>query len=281
MFRMMKKISNYILIVTLIVFFGSCSPQKKLAREFVNKSNSYSVMLIKPEFIYKKNLNTNIVDSLGITDVKLRDSLLWERSDFIKKIDDSLLIANYSLGFITELRNYNINVYDENESAKFLSLDSNAWMINIAQIQIEEEKYEYRDETEYYSYIYYHDHLLNAVNINSWFEVSMINSNVQKPNVYYATNTITDELESSYDFDIFNDKMSYIYDIDTLNLSKIYEYSYLLGRIYATYTFDFIMNDYVNKHLGYPIKKEELLRYIPVSRALIPAGENRFISLDE
>ncbi|PLX04739.1 MAG: hypothetical protein C0595_01995 [Marinilabiliales bacterium] len=88
-------------------------------------------------------------------------------------------------------------------------------------------------------------------------------------------------MESSYDFDIFNDKVSYIYDIDSLNLSKIYEYSYLLGRIYATYTFDFIMNDYVNKHLGYPIKKEELLRYIPISRTLIPAGENRFISLDE
>lgn len=277
----MKKISNYIILVILIAFFGSCSPQKKLAREFVNKSKSYSVMLIQPEFVYKKNLNTNIVDSLGITDVKLRDSLLWEQSDFIQKIDDSLLIANYSLGFINELKNYNINVYDENESAKFLSLDSNAWMVNIAQLQIEEEKYEYRDETEYYSFIYYHDHLLNAVNINSWFEVSMVNSNEQKPNVYYATNTITDELESSYNFDIFNDKVSYIFNIDTLNLSKIYEYSYLLGRIYATYTFDFIMNDYVRKNLGYPIKKEELLRYIPISKSLIPAGENRFISLDE
>ncbi len=277
----MKKISNYIILVILIAFFGSCSPQKKLAREFVNKSKSYSVMLIQPEFVYKKNLNTNIVDSLGITDVKLRDSLLWEQSDFIQKIDDSLLIANYSLGFINELKNYNINVYDENESAEFLSLDSNAWMVNIAQLQIEEEKYEYRDETEYYSFIYYHDHLLNAVNINSWFEVSMVNSNEQKPNVYYATNTITDELESSYNFDIFNDKVSYIFNIDTLNLSKIYEYSYLLGRIYATYTFDFIMNDYVRKNLGYPIKKEELLRYIPISKSLIPAGENRFISLDE
>lgn len=277
----MKTISNYLIVVILIAFFSSCSPQKKLAREFVNKSKSYSVMLIEPEFIYKKNLNTNVVDSLGITDTKLRDSILWAQSDFIQKIDDSLLIANYSLGFINELKNYNINVYDKNESAKFLSLDSNAWMVNIAQLQIEEEKYEYRDETEYYSYIYYHDHLLNAVNINSWFEVSMVNSNNQKPNVYFATNTITDELESSYDFDIFNDKVSYIYDIDSLNLSKIYEYSYLLGRIYATYTFDYIMNDYVSKHLGYPIRKEEFLRYIPISRALVPAGENRFISLDE
>jgi hypothetical protein len=277
----MKKFSNLILIIVLISVLGSCSPQKNLARDFVNQAKSYSVMLIQPEFIYKKNLNTNIVDSLGITDVKLRDSILWEQSDFIKKIDDSLLIANYSLGFITELRNYDINVYDENQSAKFLSLDSNAWLVNIAQIQIEEEKYEYRDETEYYSYVYYHDHLLNAVNVNSWFEVSMLNSNDQKPNVYYATNTITDELESSYDFDVFNDKVSYIYNIDTLNLSKIYEYSYLLGRIYATYTFDFIMNDYINKNLAYPLKKEEWLRYVPMSRSLITAGENRFISLEE
>ncbi|PLX14643.1 MAG: hypothetical protein C0598_00775 [Marinilabiliales bacterium] len=277
----MKIFKHIIIIVFTISLFASCNPQKQLAREFIKSAPAYSVMLMQPEFLYKANLNTYYVDSLAITDEKKRDSILWIQSEFIRRIDDSLLIANYALGFENELKNYKINVFDQTESDKFFSLDSNAWMVNIAQMQIEEEKYEYRDETEYYNYVYYHDHILNAVNVNSWFEISMINSNDQSQNVYYATNTITDDLESSYDFDIFDDKVKYYYEIDSLNLGKIYEYSYLLGRIYATYTFDFIMNNYVSQKQGYPLKKEELLRYVPYTGTFFPAGENRFISLDE
>ncbi len=238
-------------------------------------------MVLAPTSIFKHNLNTAIVDSLGITDDKTRDSLLWEQSCFIKNIDDSLLIANYILGFEKELANYNVKVYDQGSSAAFMQSDSNAWMINIAQLELEEEDYEYRDETEYYGYVYYHDHLLKAVNVNSWFEINELNSNDGKNNVYYATNTITDDLNSSYDFDIFTEKVVYRYDIDSLDLPGLYEYVYLLGRIYATYTYDYLMNKYISQKQGFPMKKTELLRYYPPNGTFFQAGENRFISLDE
>ncbi|NOY50921.1 MAG: hypothetical protein GXO88_10220 [Chlorobi bacterium] len=277
----MKSTIYLISSVLLMALFSSCNPQKKLAREFVSKSKDYKLLVLAPNSIYKHNLNTGIIDSLGITDEKTRDSLLWEQSYFIKNIDDSLLIANYILGFKNELANYKVKVYNQGAYEGFMQSDSNAWMINIAQLEVEEENYEYRDETEYYGYVYYHDHLLKAVNVNSWFEINKLNSDDQKNNVYYATNTITDDLTSSYDFDIFTEKVVYQYDIDSLDMPGLYEYVYLLGRIYATYTYDYLMNKYISKKQGFPMKKTELLRYYPPSGTFFQAGENRFITLDE
>lgn len=277
---MEKLFKCLVIIVTLSSVMVSCIPQKQFAKEFVAKSGQFKVMILSPDIVYKNNLNTYLVDSLGITDKSIRDSILWEHSHFFKNINDSLFIANYILGYRTELEQYGIKVFSDESSLDFLDQDSNAYMINIAQLEIEEEDYEYRDEAEIYDYVYYHDHILKAVNINSWYEINMLNKESEE-NIFYATNTITDDLNSSFEYNVFNGKVEYIQEVDSLTVHKIYEYAYLLGRIYATYTFDFIMNRYINTKQGYATKKEELLRYNPNTRTFLFAGENRFISMDE
>lgn len=277
---MEKLFKSLVIIVTVSIVMASCMPQKKLAKEFVANSGQFKVMVLSPSIVYKNNLNTHLVDSLGITNEIVRDSILWEHSHFFKDINDSLFIANYILGYKTELEQYGIKVFNDESSIDFMALDSNAYMINIAQLEIEEEDYEYRDEAEIYDYVYYHDHILKAVNVNSWYEISMLNENSEE-NIFYATNTITDDLNSSFDYNVFNGKVEYIHEVDSLTVHKIYEYVYLLGRIYATYTFDFMMNRYIIKKQGFAIKNEELLRYNPNTRTFLPAGENRFISMDE
>ena len=266
-------------VITFIAV--SCSPQIKLARQFVNKSSQFKVLVFVPEFVYKNNLNTQIVDSLNITDEEERNSMLWEQSHFFKEISDSVFIDNYIMGYKTELEKYSITVFDEKSAADFFSEDSNTYLINIAQIEIEEEDYEYRDEEEYYDYVYFHDHLLKAINVNTWFEINKLNDSLSGENVFYATNTITDDLNSSYDYNVFDGKVEYFYEVDSLTLPKLYEYVFLLGRIYATYTFDFMMNQSIQKNLDYPVKKEELLRYNPNSSSFFYAGENRFVGMDE
>lgn len=277
---MEKLFKSLVIIVTVSIVMASCMPQKKLAKEFVANSGQFKVMVLSPSIVYKNNLNTHLVDSLGITNETVRDSILWEHSHFFKDINDSLFIANYILGYKTELEQYGIKVFNDESSIDFMALDSNAYMINIAQLEIEEEDYEYRDEAEIYDYVYYHDHILKAVNVNSWYEISMLNENSEE-NIFYATNTITDDLNSSFEYNVFNGKVEYIQEVDSLTVHKIYEYVYLLGRIYATYTFDFMMNRYIIKKQGFAIKNEELLRYNPNTRTFLFAGENRFISMDE
>lgn len=278
---MQKFFKTFILSAVILLFVVSCSSQKKFAKEFVLKSKQYKIMVLAPQIVYKNNLNTHIADSLNITDEEERDSMLREQSRFLKIIDDSLFIANYILGYKSELLAYGIEVLDENHPDAFLNEDSNTYLVNIAQIEIEEEDYEYRDETEYFDYIYFHDHLFKAVNINTWFEINQLDDTSVADNVFYATNTITDELTSSYNYNVFNEKVEYFYEIDSLTLSGIYEYVYLLGRIYATYSFDFMMNRYVQKKQGLMGRREELLRYNPNTSSFFYAGQNRFVAMDE
>jgi len=279
--HLMERTSKIIiLLVTILIIIVSCNPQKKFATDFVTKSDQFSIMVLSPEFVYKNNLNTLLVDSLNITDEFIRDSILWQQSHFFKELNDSLFIANYILGYKVELEEYNVNIFDEESSMEFLEKDSNSYMINIAQLEIEEEDYDFRDETTIYDYVYFHDHKLKAVNINSWFEINMINDSSEE-NLFYTTNTITDDLNSSFDYNIFNGEVEYIHEIDSLTVHKIYEYAYLLGRIYATYTYDFMMNRYISKNQGYAVKKGDLLRFNPNTNTFFIAGENRFISMDE
>lgn len=278
---MQKYLNIFLISIISILFTTSCSLEKKLAKDFVNKSEQFKVLVLTPEMVYKNNLNTHIVDSLNITNEDERINMLWEQSTFFKDISDSLFIANYILGYKIELESYGIKVFNDESSADFFSQDSNAYLINIAQFEIEEEDYEFRDETEIYDYVYFHDHILKALNINSWFEINLINDHNQSENVFYATNTITDDLNSSFDFNIFTNRVEYYHEVDSLTLPKIYEYAYLLGRIYATYTFDFIMNRYIENQTGIKTRKPDLLRYNPNNGTFFYAGENRFISLDE
>lgn len=277
---MEKIFKSFVVLFALSIIMVSCIPQKQFAKEFVSKSSQFKVMVLSPAVVYKNNLNTFIVDSLNITDETIRDSILWENSHFFKEINDSLFIANYILGYKTELEKYDILVFSDESSLDFLSLDSNAYMINIAQLEVEEEDYEYRDEAELYDYVYYHDHILKAVNVNSWYEINMINENSEET-IFYASNTITDDLNSSFEYNVFNGKVEYIHEVDSLSVHKIYEYAHLLGRIYATYTYDFMMNRYISKKQGFALKKEELLRYNPNTRTFFAAEDNRFISMDE
>jgi len=269
------------LMAVIIIIAVSCSPQIKFARQFVKGSSQIKILVLTPQFVYKNNLNTKIVDSLNITDEVERNTMLWEQSHFFKQIDDSLFIANYILGYKTELEKYDIQVFDEKSSGNFFSEDSNAYLINIAQIEIEEEDYDYRDEEEYYDYVYFHDHLLKAVNVNTWFEINQIDDSINNENVFYATNTITDDLNSSYNYNVFDGKVEYSYEVDSLTIPKLYEYVYLLGRIYATYTYDFILNRSVQKNLDFPVAKDKLLRYNPNNSSFFYAGENRFVGMDE
>ena len=203
---MLKPFKFFMLMGVVAIIAVSCSPQIKLARQFVERSSQFKVLVLTPQFVYKNNLNTQIVDSLNITDEEERNSMLWEQSHFFKEIDDSLFIANYILGYKTELEKYDIQVFDGKSMEGFFSEDSNTYLINIAQIEIEEEDYEYRDEEEYYDYVYFHDHLLKAVNVNTWFEINQVDDSATKENIFYATNTITDDLNSSYDYNVLTEK---------------------------------------------------------------------------
>jgi len=242
----------YIRLVAMVVlisgFFYSCSPEKKLAKEFVYQTGKKYALVITPDFLYKVNQKTWLLDSIeGLLTDDQKDSALWEMSDYIKNIDDSVFLIKFTRGYSYRLAEYGFDVYGPDYSSEFLKNDSNAFVINIPQIELEETVYPYKDETILNGYTYFHQHYLNAVNVSTWFEINKVNDTSASEEVMFAGDIITDDLESNFKYDEVSEKLKYFYKIDTLTVNQIYDIAITLGKRYAGYTYDYLLNKYILK----------------------------------
>lgn len=266
----------------LIIVGGlfSCSAEKKLAIEYAKNPNNGNILVLTPETIYKTNLKTYLLDSIEHKKTDNTDSILLVNSDYLSEISDSLFIANYVTGYMLTLKKLGFNVYSANSTADFMNLDSNIYQINIAQIELEETIYTYRDEAQVYDSYFHHDHHLNAVYINSWFEYSNLNEVNSKQEIYFTTDVITDIPDGTFDYDIFSGKVRYMYNIDSLKVNELYGFAYYIGKEYARYTFDMLLNKELDFKITPENRSEIYWRYDNEKRIFYPAEDDRFIPLD-
>ncbi len=271
------------LLVSVFVLAGlfACNPEKKLAIEFASKANTKNILVLTPDYIFKSNLKTYLMDSLGIADDKNKDSLLLVHSEFLSDLNDSLFIVNYTLGYNKALTSFGFRVFNQDQTEEFLSLDSNSYQINIAQIEIEETLYTFRDDIDVFDRNYFHDHNLNAVYVNSWFEIYNLNNNIDNHQIYFTTDMISDIPDGSFDYDIFSGKVRYMYNIDSLETDVLYDFAYKLGKDYAGYTFDFLLNNELNKKIHPDARSNKYWRYDPTNHIFFPATDDKFIPIEE
>ena len=155
------QIKNIFVFILVFSLYTSCSVEERMAANFVSANNTRSVLVFPAEYIFKVNQKTEILDSLNITNETIFDSVLYAHSDFIQHLNDSLFLANYTLGYQKELMAVGFKVYDQDQTQAFLQIDSNAYVANIAQIEVEENLYDYRAGQNIYGHYYYYDFLLN------------------------------------------------------------------------------------------------------------------------
>lgn len=275
--KVIKPIIPLLLLIFIMGIVYSCSPEKKLANYFVKTDAKRSVLLLTTDQVYKTSQKKNILDSLEITDESLFDSVLFVNSDFIQHIDDSKFISNYVLGLEKELKIFGFDVYKENQMSEFMEVDSNAFVVYIAQIEAEESIFPFRDETVYYNNYYYHDHELNSLSVYSWIEINKVNED-KNQNVYFTEDVVVDEVEGEFTVDFFGGDIKYFYKIDSLKPAEIYNFAYSLGRKYAGYTYDLLLNKYIreNLHQG----TDTYWRFDPYTQTFFPATDDKFILLD-
>jgi len=276
--------SSYKLVVLTVLLVGlmlSCSTERKFATTFVDKGINRSALVFFPDFVYKTNQKTFLLDSLGITDESQFDSVLLAHSTYLQHVNDSLFLANYELGFTKELSAFGFSVFEEDRIVEFMEQDTNAYMINIAQIELEETIYTHRDEAVVYENYYFHDEDLNAVYVNSWIEITKVNENSKKAKIYFATDLITDDMEGDFSYDIFTGNINYAYYIDSLKTSELYDYAYQLGRTYAGYTFDYLLNSYLDQTVPKEERSGKYWRFNPYDKTFFPAYDDRLVPIDE
>jgi len=264
-------------------FFYACSPEKQLAKEFVYNFPKRYALVIPPDFVYKYNRNEWLLDSLdGNYSEAEKDSLLWEMSKLVKNIDDSIYILKFTRGYEYGLADYGFDVFAPTFMEHFMAQDSQAYLINIPQIELEETFYPYKDETVIDGYTYFHLHNLNALAVSTWFEINRLDDTVNNP-ILYAGDVLTDDLESSFQYDDVTGRIRYFYQIDTLDVNDVYKLAVILGKRYASYTYDYLLNQYILKHKSpgdtlnyywhYDLEKD---KFYPIWDE-----EERFIPVDE
>lgn len=279
---MPKRISINIKIVLLSGLFLvigvplQAQSARSVARDFAKdiRENHRTILIHEPAFLYKFNLKLNNNKRYAHLSKKQLDSLAYAKSAFVKNIKDSLFLHFFSIGYVGELKKYGFQPFIGK-----MPIPSNKpdYYANIVQTELDERYYPYTDTAYLDEKAYVFDKSLNALDVSFWFKVYKAGTdNPNADSVYFAENLLVDDLEGQFSM-ANNGTLVYYYKINKLTISKIYQYASGLGKDYADFTFDQLMNNYIKKRVPPSKIKGKYWHYDPVYKDLYPGDYDRFI----
>ncbi len=248
----MRKDFIYILIIGVIsiIITSSCKVEKDLAREFVQKENTTSILLLKDTVLYKLNDKIKRIHGFDYYDPDTQDSLWIANTQFLDSIDDTKLINNLYNRIKSELEYYEFKVYTQETRKNFDTTNPDNYTFKITQIEIEEDKYTYKNE---YSFpndtvVYFKEHDLNKFDLNCWFELKPNDTTKDYKRLFFNSFSIEDKLDGVFAKDL-QQKITYKYKIIPARLTDIYNMASYSGMKNAHFLFNYFMNKYINENM--------------------------------
>lgn len=256
----MKKL--FFIGLLLVLALTGCQAELKLAKQYVAERPNIEAAVYFPEQ----------------ADVKVEYNTQYgKKTEVLDGFSQDLFLDVMYNAYAETMGDYGVMVYVP-EDVNQVPVDSMHWLVMLSRMEISGRITEYEDylfsDTDEFSY----KHPLNTVNVASWFEV---NDGDWRP-VLFCEHNLMDGFDSYTDYSFWTQNLDYTYTIDTLKLQDVYNYAVYLGKLYAGYTYDYMMNKYVGAELqkkgyGYQI----MLRYDPYKRQLRYAeDEDCFIELE-
>lgn len=278
---MNRRISYFISVVLLAVFLTSCYTEWRLAKSYIESEPDVSILILPTNYVFKKNLKVDELEkSDAFTDAQL-DSALMENSLFLQAISDSIFLENFINSMIDEFVGMGFKVYTEQMLDSFLFVKTPAYLFNIAQIELEEHYNVHEDKQEFGDFIYFKNVDLNALTYNFWFEMSELNAESESRKVFFASETINDVVYGYFTENLFTGDIKYKYNVNEIDLDIIYRYSGYFGRQCAGYTFDYLMNQYIENNWPPEKTLRYYMQYKRENKSLDPTINDRFIELKE
>ncbi len=260
----------------------SCSVEQEMGNNFLKRRDSLAVLLIPPDYLYKTNLKAYEIENFDELTEYEQDSALYANSKFLQYLDDTLLIKRMMSSLEAGLRQYGIYTYTPDRMDEFMSQNRTAYQVSLAQLEAEEDVYPYRAEAVFFdSVLYFEDFLLNKVSLNSWFEVTKLNDTTAVNNVLYASHYAMDGLDGRFVNNAFTDEVEFKYNMDSLQVEDVYALAQTLGEKYAGYLFDYFLNGYIYRQYPPDERPKTYLHYDRERNMFYPAGDDRFIFMDE
>jgi len=165
----------------------------------------------------------------------------------------------------------------------FLALQQKAYIVNIAQVLLEEFVYPYKAEAVIFDEVVtVNDIDLNALGVNIWFEMNPINTDDEAARVLFTSDQVYEDMEGRFTSAPFSGEYKYQYSIDSLNMEDIYKASSILGRKYALYFNDYFFNLHLVKELDPYYNPDIYYHWDPNRQKIYPIEEKyRFIEMDQ
>lgn len=256
----MKKL--YFIGLLLVLALMGCQAELKLAKQYVAERPNIAAAVYFPEQ----------------ADVKVEYNTQYgKKTEVLDGFSQDLFLDVMYNVYAETMGDYGVMVYVP-EDVNQVAVDSTHWLVMLSRMEISGRITEYEDylfsDTDEFSY----KHPLNTVNVASWFEV---NDGDWRP-VLFCEHNLMDGFDSYTDYSFWTHNLDYTYTVDTLKLQDVYNYAVYLGKLYAGYTYDYMMNSYVGAELqkkgyGYQI----MLRYDPYKKQLRYAeDEDYFIEIE-
>ena len=269
---------SYILLFLAVILLSSCVPEKRLARNFVNNPPSNKFLINTPDFVLKESLKP-LSDSLQEEDLSERekDSLSFLKSEIVKNISDEMFYSLYLPEMNRELDSLGLNVTFNKPPEKFFTdTTSNAYIFDIAQLQLQEYSEEIYDYETFGAETYYKKHIRDGLLLNSWVEFQKVNSD-NKPALLFAELSRTDRIEGYFKRNQLTGEVKYSYKRDDLGLSDAKEMIKKAGRKHARYIYDYLMNQYIKAMMkNDEMKPQYYLHYNRFDDSFESVVEDRF-----
>lgn len=266
---------NKILIFAIaVLFLASCSQKMRLAQRFVERSEGAKVALYVPNTLIKTNLrNDSIPAEMDTLSNEEKIAFLEKQIKVIDKIDDAKFIDILYFSMEKELRVYGLDVeYWDTDS---LPADTTRWIIDIPKIEVTEFVDYQRGATRFYDEIVYATVPVDVVNVATWFNLGDA----------YTTETAFVEQNYSSDFDGYfdvdaNGKLYARIFADSIDLDGFYRFANMLGKLFAGYCFDYLMNGYIDLNVA-PETTDTVnrFRYDPYERYFFKTESDRLVPL--
>jgi hypothetical protein len=279
-----KPLFRAILIFTFVALlsgiFTACSPERRLARQFVSLKEPVTVLLVNPDIVYKKSYK--VPDSLDLSRLSEReaDSALFIQTRLLQYTNDSIFIDAFIQGMVSALHTAGVKIYAADSSLRFIQAETPAYIVNVAQLQLEE-YYDslvtapdiFNDDQVYV--IYY-----TAVNMNSWYELSRLNSESSDRQILFNSKTVQDYVDGGMRYVPISGDYKFISSIDSLSLSDVYELAGHVGFMNGNQLFDYIMNAWIRQHLPQQSGVVKMFSFNPISGELKRSNTSGFIPLN-
>lgn len=265
-----------LLLIILVAGFSSCTTEYKLAREFQTHPPGFFLHLTPPSWLFKYNHKGELIERFDRMSGPEQDSALLCSSLFIQYVNDSLFLDKYVNSFLDELRSLHFTVYLGADSDTFLLQQPQAYELTLAQIQLDEYTYPYEDQEYFYDTLFYKRIDLNAIDFSVWFELSKIRGQKTNKTVLYTSHMVTDDLQGDFLLDPFRQDVKYSYRIDSLEVNDLYDIATFLGKVHASYLYDFFLNQYIAFHYPQGFRPQGYYHYNRFRNSFSPVEEERF-----